>query len=72
MSMTHLCSRRQHQLLWTLVPFAIIAIYFAKVDYWDFAFTGNGATQLVTVDKTWCSLFQVVCTCSRSRIHRDG
>lgn len=46
------------------MPFAIIAIYLAKVNYWDFAFIGNGSTQLVTVNKTWYSLFQVICESS--------
>ncbi|KAK4687581.1 Trk/Ktr/HKT type cation transporter, partial [Tremellales sp. Uapishka_1] len=49
-----------HILFWTLIPITIIAVYLARVPYWDSNFIANGATQSGTVNETWFTIFQVV------------
>ncbi|GFZ43378.1 hypothetical protein JCM24511_01098 [Saitozyma sp. JCM 24511] len=43
-----------------LVPFMIVAIYFAKVTFWDSVFLASPGTQAGNVNKAWFSVFQVV------------
>lgn len=40
-----------------MIPFAILSIYFAKVDYWNSALLETAGEQAGTVNKTWFSLF---------------
>ncbi|KIR43206.1 potassium ion transporter [Cryptococcus deuterogattii 99/473] len=40
-----------------IIPFAIISIYFAKVNQWNSAFLATAGVQAGTVNKTWFSLF---------------
>lgn len=43
--------------LYQMIPFAILSIYFAKVDYWNSALLETAGEQAGTVNKTWFSLF---------------
>ncbi|OCF43255.1 potassium ion transporter [Kwoniella heveanensis CBS 569] len=47
-------------ILCQVIPFAIIAIYFAKVHKWDSAFQPSTGVQTAAVNKTWFSLYVVV------------
>ncbi|KAJ9095949.1 hypothetical protein QFC21_005311 [Naganishia friedmannii] len=49
-----------HQLLHTIVPFAILSIYFSEIHTWDSIFRANGPKQVATVSKVWFSMFQSI------------
>ena len=51
---------REYIFLFQAIPFAILAIYFAKVPSWDSVFQSNLGIQAGTVNKTWFCLFSVV------------
>ncbi|OWZ63019.1 hypothetical protein AYX15_04941 [Cryptococcus neoformans] len=51
------CIVSSYIFLYQIIPFTIISIYFAKVDYWNSAFLATAGEQAGTVNKTWFSLF---------------
>jgi hypothetical protein len=51
---------RQYIFLFQAIPFAILAIYFAKVSSWDSVFQSSLGIQAGTINKTWFALFSTV------------
>ncbi|WVQ96961.1 hypothetical protein IAU59_004070 [Kwoniella sp. CBS 9459] len=47
-------------ILCQIIPFAIVAIYFAKIHTWDSAFQPSAGVQTGSVNKTWFSFYVVV------------
>lgn len=65
--------RGKHQVVWIVLPGAMLSIYFAKIHSWDGVFVANGSTQSVTVHKAWFSFFQSICksTLSARKVSTD-
>lgn len=61
----------QHLVFWIMMPSSVIAIYFARVHYWDASFVANGATQIGNVHTTWFAFFQGVCKSLQVRSSRS-